>query len=362
MSASAGIGAATGPEAVAAAVAAVEHATAVEDVEATAFDARPRERDEVRLLVAEAATGRLSHQRFHDVHHWLRPGDLLVINVSATVPAALEGESAEGPVRLHLSSPVAGEVWTVEPRRPAGFGSEPWLDFGGGAVGLPCGAEARFLARDGRSPRLWLTELRGLGPVQDYLEAHGQPIRYAHADRARPLAEYQTAYALVPGSAEMPSAGRPFSPELITRLVASGVLLAPLLLHCGVASFGAGERPDSERYQVGETTARLVNQARAAGGRVVAVGTTAARALETCADGSGQVHPGSGVTDLLITPQRGVRAIDGLISGWHDAGASHLDLVEAVAGRELTSHAYREAKAEGYRWHEFGDALLVLRR
>lgn len=332
------------------------------DGAATALDARPRAREEVRLMVAEVATGRLSHQRFDDIHRWLRPGDLLVINVSATVPAALEGESAEGPVRLHLSSPVAGEVWTVEPRRPAGPGSEPWLDFGGGCVSLPGGAEARFLTRDSRSPRLWLTELHGLGPVPDYLEAHGRPIRYAHADSARPLAEYQTAYALVPGSAEMPSAGRPFSPELITRLVAAGVLIAPLLLHCGVASFEAGERPDTERYEVGETTARLVNQTRAAGGRVVAVGTTSARALETCADVGGEVHPGSGVTDLLITPQRGVRAIDGLISGWHETGASHLDLVEAVAGRELTLRAYGEARADGYRWHEFGDALLVLRR
>ncbi len=324
-------------------------------------NAHPRPRDEVRLMVAEVAAGRLSHDRFQHIHHWLRPGDLLVVNVSATVPASLTGESTEGPVRLHLSSPVAGEVWTVEPRRPDGVGSVPWFDFGGGPVELPCGAEARFLARDGRSPRLWLVELRGLGHLPDYLQTHGQPIRYAHADRARPLAEYQTAYALVPGSAEMPSAGRPFDAELITRLVASGVLVAPLLLHCGVASFEAGERPDSERYEVGETTARLVNQTRAAGGRVVAVGTTSARALETCADAAGQVHPGRGVTDLLITPQRGVRAIDGLVSGWHEAGASHLDLVEAVAGRAMTERAYRAAEAEGYHWHEFGDALLVLR-
>lgn len=312
-------------------------------------------------MVAEVAADRLSHDRFQNIHHWLRPGDLLVVNVSATVPAALTGESAEGQVRLHLSSPVAGEVWTVEPRRPKGVGSKPWFDFGGGRVQLPCGAEARFLTRDGRSPRLWLVELRGMGHLPEYLQAHGQPIRYAHTDRARPLAEYQTAYAMVSGSAEMPSAGRPFGAELITRLVASGVLVAPLLLHCGVASFEAGERPDSERYEVSETTARLVNQTRAAGGRVVAVGTTSARALETCADAAGQVHPGSGITDLLITPQRGVRAIDGLVSGWHEAGASHLDLVEAVAGRAMTERAYREAKAEDYRWHEFGDALLVLR-
>lgn len=324
-------------------------------------DARPRAREAVRLMVADAASGALSHDRFRRLGRWLRPGDLLVINVSATVPAALEGRSTEGPVRLHLSSPVAGALWTVEPRRPAGVGSEPWLDFAGGCVELPEGAAAELLARDSRSPRLWLARLSGLEPVLDYLQRHGQPIRYAHADRDMPLEAFQTVYARQPGSAEMPSAGRPFDAEMITGLVADGVLLAPVVLHCGVASFEAGERPDAERYEVSETTARLVNQTRAAGGRVVAVGTTSARALETVVDAAGLVHPGRGVTELLITPQRGVRAIDGILSGWHEAGASHLDLVEAVAGRAMTERAYRAAEEQGYRWHEFGDALLVLR-
>ncbi|HEX7038953.1 MAG TPA: S-adenosylmethionine:tRNA ribosyltransferase-isomerase [Trueperaceae bacterium] len=319
-----------------------------------------RPRNAVRLMIADAATGAISHGRFDGIAEALAPGDVLVVNVSATVPAALDGVGAEGPVRLHLSSPVAGAVWTVEPRRPLGVGSAPWREFAGGEVELPAGAAAELLARDARSPRLWLAELRGVGDVLAYLRRHGQPIRYAHERRARPLSAYQTVFASTPGSAEMPSAGRPFTARLVARLAATGVVFAPVVLHCGVASFEAGERPDAERYEVGETTARLVNQARAAGRRVVAVGTTAARALETVADSAGVVHPGSGRTELLIGPERGVRAVDGLLTGWHEAGASHRALVEAVAGEELVHRCYAAAEERGYLWHEFGDALLVL--
>jgi len=323
-------------------------------------DAGYRPRTAVRLLVADAATGTTTHRRFDALADVLRPGDVLVINVSATVPAAVEGVGTEGPVRVHLSSPVAGALWTAEPRRPLGVGAGPWRDFAGGRVELPAGAVARFLTRDARSPRLWLVELEGVGDVLAYLRRHGRPIRYAHVKRARPLSAYQNVYASEPGSVEMPNAGRPFTARLVTRLAAAGVVFAPVVLHCGVASFEAGERPDEERYAVGETTARLVNQARAAGRRVVAVGTTSARALETVADSSGTVHPGRGRTDLLIGPERGVRAIDGLLTGWHEAGASHWAIAEAVAGHELVARCYAEAEERGYLWHEFGDSLLVL--
>ncbi len=222
-------------------------------------------------------------------------------------------------------------------------------------------ATVTLLASDSRSPRLWLTQTAALGDVVAYLEQHGQPIRYAHEAVARPLAEHQTIFATEPGSAEMPSAGRPFTAALLAALVAKGVTFAPLVLHCGVASFEGGEPPDVERYRVPEATAASINQARSHGGRVIAVGTTSARALLTVADSRGQVHPGSGVTDLVITPERGVRVIDGIISGWHDAGASHLQLLEAVAGRSLLERCYAEAHQRDYLWHEFGDALLLLR-
>lgn len=324
------------------------------------LDVSYRARSAVRLMVAETEGGRITHSSFGRLGDALRPGDVLVINVSATVPAAIDGRGPTGPVRLHLSSPVAGDVWTVEPRRALGVGSRPWRDFAGGLVKLPAGVEATFLARDARSPRLWLVELAGVEDVPGYLGRHGRPIRYAHEKRARGLSAYQTVYASEPGSAEMPSAGRPFTSRLIASLAAACVVFAPVVLHCGVASFEAGELPDVERYQVEESSARLINQAHEARRRVIAVGTTSARAVETVTDSAGVVHPGQGSTDLVITPERGVRAIDGIVTGWHEAGASHLELIAAVAGRELVARCYEEATKHGYLWHEFGDSLLVL--
>lgn len=320
-----------------------------------------RRRDGVRLMVADAASGAIEHSVFHRIGEALTPGDVVVVNVSAVVPASIDGIGADvGRVRLHLSSPVAGDIWTVEPRRPQGVGSERWPGFPGDVVELPGGVTARLVNSDVRSPRLWITVLEGIGDPLAYLARHGQPIRYSHSDSAWPLGDYQNVYALEPGSAEMPSAGRPFTTRLITRLAASGVLVAPVVLHSGVASFEAGELPDTERFRVPETTARLVNQARSAGGRVIAIGTTTVRALESVADSQGLVHPSRGTTDHLVTPDIGVRAVDGLVTGWHEAGATHLDLAAAIAGRELLAECYRVAIDSGYLWHEFGDSLLVL--
>jgi len=193
--------------------------------------------------------------------------------------------------------------------------------------------------------------------VLNYLAEHGRPIRYGYVAREWPLAAYQNVYALEPGSAEMASAGRPFTAELITRLVASGVQVAPITLHTGVSSPERGEPPYPERYRVPESTARLVN---AASGRVIAVGTTVVRALETVVAPDGTVRAGAGWTRLVVGPERGLRAIDGLITGWHEPEASHLELLRAAAGDELLDRAYRAALAEGYLWHEFGDSHLVL--
>ena len=317
-------------------------------------------RDGVRLMVAGQEEA-IRHTTFSHIGDALVPGDLLVINVSATVPASLEGRAEDGsPIRLHISSPLGGDLWTVEPRLPVGVGSERILDFAGGVISLAGGASAVLFAADSRSPRLWMAELQGVKDLGSYLGRHGQPVRYSHTDNRWPLDDYQSVYANQPGSAEMPSAGRPFTTRLITSLMGAGVLLAPLVLHAGLASFEAGERPDVERYRVPEATAALVNHVRAEGGRVVAVGTTSVRALETVADSRGQVHPGNGLTELVITPHRGIRAVDGLITGWHDAGASHLDLVSAVAGPDLLDECYREARRHRYLWHEFGDSLLVM--
>jgi S-adenosylmethionine:tRNA ribosyltransferase-isomerase len=166
-------------------------------------------------------------------------------------------------------------------------------------------------------------------------------------------------FSRVPGSAELPSAGRPFSPRVLARL-GPGVGVAPLVLHTGVSSQERGERPYPERFEVPTSTAARVNAARAAGGRVIAVGTTVTRALETAAAPDGTVSAASGWTSLMIAPERGVRAVDGLITGWHEPDASHLLLLEAVAGRELVERSYEAAVAAGYRWHEFGDSHLLL--
>jgi S-adenosylmethionine:tRNA ribosyltransferase-isomerase len=167
-------------------------------------------------------------------------------------------------------------------------------------------------------------------------------------------------YAREPGSAEMPSAGRPITPELLTRLVAKGVGVTPVVLHTGVSSLEAHEQPAPEWYRVPLTTAERVNATRRGGGRVVAIGTTVVRALESVVGRTGVVHPGSGWTDVIVTPERGVAAIDGLLTGWHEPEASHLQMLEAIAGCELLDVSYAAASAEGYLWHEFGDVHLLL--
>ena len=327
-------------------------------------EARGLRRDEVRMLVATPggdSTG-LVHARARDLPDHLRAGDVLVINTSATLPAALPARRADGTrLRLHLSTPAAGDVpsrWVVELRRDA-------ERFGGGRAGetlaLPGGAQATLLAPYLPGSRLWLARLETPhAELSDYLARHGAPIRYAHTRGEHPLSAYQTAFALHPGSAEMPSAGRPLTPEVVTALTARGIVVAPLVLHAGVSSLEAGEAPYPERFAVPATTARLVNAARAGGGRVIAVGTTVVRALETVALPFGHVEADAGWTRHFVTPQCGVRVVDGLLTGWHDPDASHLQLLEAVAGRALIEDSYAAALEHGYRWHEFGDVHLIL--
>ncbi len=324
-------------------------------------EARGLRRDEVRLMVARRGDGRILHSRVAALPRFLRRGDLVVVNTSATLPAALGARRADGSaLELHLSTPARGEApgrWLVELRR----GSEP---FRGGEPGerieLPGGGAARLLAPCAGGRRLWLAQLDLPEPLQAYLEHHGRPIRYGYVPRRWPLAAYQTAYALEPGSAEMPSAGRPLSAELITRLVASGMLVAPITLHTGVSSPEAQEPPYPERYRVPAETARLVDSVHAWGGRVVAVGTTVVRALETVAGEDGAVRAGAGWTELVVTPERGLRAVDGLLTGWHEPEASHFQLLRAAAGDELLGRSYAAAVAHGYLWHEFGDSHLIL--
>jgi S-adenosylmethionine:tRNA ribosyltransferase-isomerase len=297
-----------------------------------------------------------------------------VVNTSAVIPAALDAWGPDAtPLRLHLSTEQPGGFWVVEPRRPAGPGTERLtvappshlVVAGGGRVELlapyPAAAPAPSgAARGGPSPRLWLARLELPLPVLDHLAAYGQPIRYAHVEGAWPVDAYQSVFSRDPGSAEMPSAARPFTEALVTELVTRGVIVAPVTLHTGVSSQEAGEPPYAERYDVPAATAALVTAARADGRRIVAVGTTVVRALETTADERGRSHPGRGWTELVVTPERGVWVVDGLLTGWHEPESSHLAMLEAIAGPELLAASYAAAVAEGYRWHEFGDSHLIL--
>jgi S-adenosylmethionine:tRNA ribosyltransferase-isomerase len=316
-------------------------------------------RDDVRLLVARMSDLSVEHAHFTDLPRILSPGDVLVVNTSATLPAALPARIDGVPAELHLSTRMPAGLWVVELRHVTGgnAASTPWLDATPGAiVEVPGGGRVELLTPAVEGNRLWVAVLDLPQPLLPYLARHGRPIRYSYVAEDRPIDAYQTVFADEPGSAEMPSAARPFSAELVTRLVSKGIAFAPFVLHTGVSSPEAHEPPSAEWYRVSPETAEVVNHAR----RVIAVGTTAVRALETVSDDRGTVHPGEGWTEVVITPERGVRAVDGLLTGWHEPRASHLAMLEAIAGLPVLEASYRAALEEGYLWHEFGDSHLIL--
>jgi S-adenosylmethionine:tRNA ribosyltransferase-isomerase len=325
-------------------------------------EARGVPRDEVRLMVASRASGTLIDTTFLHLPEFLEPGDLLVVNTSATIPAALDVLDADGPpIVLHLSTQLDDGTWVVEPRRRCALSTERWsgpppprrLRVGDDAL-------VELLGPYLGSLRLWTARVALPGPALPWLEIHGQPIRYSYLRGAWPIAAYQNVYATEPGSAEMPSAGRPLTDRVITTLVAKGVGITPVVLHTGVASLEAGETPYPERVTVPEWTAARVNAARAVGSRVIAVGTTVVRALESAVTPTGTVQGLDGWTDLVITPARGVTVVDGMVTGWHEPETSHLQMLEAIAGPELLERSYAASVAQGYLWHEFGDSHLIV--
>ncbi|MGW4249245.1 S-adenosylmethionine:tRNA ribosyltransferase-isomerase [Nocardia sp. NPDC004722] len=381
-------------------------------------EARGLARDEVRLMVADAGT--LTHARFRELPTHLLPGDLVVVNNSAMLNAAVDAHYDGHPAVLHFSTWLDDGAWVVELRDPAGVPWQGTRPKPGARVHLPDGLSA--LLRDQwlpGSPRLWVADIVGSGEpggpdgrampgpagkprvpadssalprgtgaeasgvgadvggggallggvgtqvrgvdVRALLARRGRPITYSYVAERWSADYYRTVFGLIPGSAEMPSAGRPFTEALVTELVAGGVGFAPITLHTGVSSPEAGEPPGAERFAVPEMTARLVNATHAAGGRVVAVGTTVTRALESACGADGLVRARAGWTDLVLDGSRPARAVDGLITGWHAPGASHLHLLESVAGPRVVREAYRVALDSGYLWHEFGDSALLFR-
>ena len=320
-------------------------------------EARGLDRDQVRLLVA--AGNQVEHARFADLASYLRPGDLVVVNRSGTLAAAVDGLWSGQPVVVHFSTALDDGDWVVE-LRTAPSAAKPVLEAAAGdRLRLPGGALLYLRApyRPG-STRLW--RARCDVPVLDLLARHGRPIAYSYVGERWPLAAYQTVFATEPGSAEMPSAGRPFSTGLVTRLVTAGVLVAPITLHTGVSSLETHEAPSDEQFDVPPETAGLVEWTRSRGGRVIAVGTTVVRALESVAGADGTMAAESGWTDLVLGPDRPAYVVDGLITGMHAPDASHLLLLETVAEPDLVQRAYDAALERRYLWHEFGDLCLLL--
>jgi S-adenosylmethionine:tRNA ribosyltransferase-isomerase len=318
-------------------------------------------RDGVRLLVATACG--LTHHRFSDLPDVLRAGDLVVVNTSATMPAALRvSRQRDHDALIHVAGVLDDGSWVVELRRPDNGGAAGDVSVGE-EISLSGGTRLRVVGSyptEGvADSRLWRAVPDRAVDLVSHLNDHGLPIRYGAVERW-PLEDLQNVYADEPGSAEMPSAGRPFTERLLTRLVVRGIRLAPLILHAGVSSPERHEPPSPERYSVPAATAAAVNATRAEGGRVIAVGTTVVRALETVADATGSVTARAGWTDHVVGPDRPVVAVDGVISGLHDPDASHLLLLEEVAGAGLVQRAYDEAVRHSYLWHEFGDSMLFL--
>ena len=316
-------------------------------------------RDEVRLAVVRPDG--TEHRRAAALPELLSPGDLLVVNTSATLPAAVDVERHGCTWAVHVSTQLDDGAWVVELRLPDNSG--PGVPERGEVLRLPGGVRLRVLApHPAGQRRLWrAVPLPAIDRV-DYLWEQGRPIRYPYLDGSWPLSALQNVYAEQPGSAEMASAGRSLTERTLVRLMARGVAVAPVVLHTGVSSQEGHEPPQPEWFTVPAATARLVAGTRAAGRRVVAVGTTVVRALESAAPG-GRVVPTDGWTSLVLGPDRPARVVTGLLTGLHEPRASHLDLLRAVAGPDLVARGYADvtaADAPAYLWHEFGDAMLLL--
>lgn len=322
-------------------------------------EARGIARDGVKLLVSTPDGHH--HSRLANLANFLNPGDLLVVNRSATLPASLSADGAFGPFLLNLSTRYGESLWLTEPRwsfdRPGPLPLDP------GTEATVAGLQTTFLAPYPGLSRLWFVRFKG--NITEAMQRYGEPIRYGYAEKPYPLEHYQTVFADTPGSAEMPSAARPFTPRVVRCLAEKGVNIASITLHTGVSSLELTEGDltnqtlPPEPFEVSAATATLINETVAKGGRVIAVGTTVVRALETSWDGE-KATPSRGFTRHFVHPGCRVNVVHALISGFHDPKASHLAMLYALAGRDLIAEAYSVAVGAGYLWHEFGDSHLIL--
>ncbi len=320
-------------------------------------------RDTSRLLVLERGSQVLKHRYFYDLPDYLKPGDVLVLNDTQVIPARLWGRrgATGAKIEILLLTQKEGDVWEalVRPGKRVPVGTE--LVFGQGelraqtlAVTASGGRMLRFFYKDVSFGTL----LQRLGemPLPPY-------IKEKPADPQR----YQTIYARREGSAAAPTAGLHFTSRLLKKLKAQGVEIVYLLLHVGLGTFRPVKTKNieehymhAEYYEVTAGTAAAINAARAAGGRVVAVGTTVVRTLETVSTDTGIVQPGKGWTDIFIYPGYSFKAVDCLLTNFHLPRSTLLMLVSAFAGREKILSAYYEAVKDNYRFFSFGDGMLIL--
>jgi len=321
-------------------------------------------RDDVRLMITKNS-GRIDHTTFDHLTDFLRKGDVLVVNTSATVPSALPVLLPNGKQgKLHVSTKLNYRKWLVEIREVKGNKTVRW---NGGSAGmvftLPSAARAKLSHRfheNEQALHLWIADFDIDQPMQKYLSVNAQPIQYENLDRQYPLSYYQTFFSFHPGSAEMPSAGRAFTGGLIERLITKGVTIAPILLHTGVSSLEEGELPYPEYMEVDPITASVINTAKGQGRRIIAVGTTVVRAIETAINNEGHLLPYQGNTELFIDHNYIMKCVDGLLTGFHEPKASHLHMLQSMGGFDHIDRAYREAIRTGYEWHQFGDLHLIL--
>jgi S-adenosylmethionine:tRNA ribosyltransferase-isomerase len=337
------------------------------DLPAASIAQEPAPRGESRLLVLDRQ-GPERHARVRDLPRLLRPGDLLVLNDTRVIPARLYGRSAGGGrMEILLVERVAEREWDalVKPGRRARPGAVIEI----GEIGAPperLAAEVVDKREDG------LHRLRFSEPIEPHLDRLGHiPLPpYIHRpDTPEDRERYQTVFARQPGAVAAPTAGLHFTAEILEQVAAAGGEIARVTLHVGLGTFKPvsaerieEHRMESERYEIGEETAEAIRRARAAGKRIVAVGTTVVRTLESAAlAGDGEVRAGSGATRLYITPGFNFQVVDALLTNFHLPCSTLLMLVSAFAGRERVLAAYEEAIREGYRFYSYGDAMLVER-
>ena len=318
-------------------------------------------RDSSRLLVYHRDTGAVEHKIFRDVIDYLNPGDVLVINQTRVIPARLYGvkEGTGGAIEFLLLRRLNLTDWEVilKPGKKAKPGAR--FVFGNGELV----AEILTISEDGgRTVRFFYK-----GVFEDVLDRLGQmPLPpYIH-EKLEDKTRYQTVYAKVDGSAAAPTAGLHFTPALLEKIRQKGVDVVPVLLHVGLGTFRPVKEDDvadhhmhSEYYEVTPEQAEAINAARARGGRIVCVGTTSVRTLETVATEDGVVHPGSGFTQIFITPGVKIKAVDALITNFHLPQSTLLMLISALMGRENALDVYRQAVEERYRFFSFGDAMMI---